>query len=74
MMDDFVKIVQRGNAAVNGKQQAFTDLSEIYAKALKEIFLSVSRQVNRVMETAGCQTRNGGTANVAAANVNTSSA
>lgn len=48
---DFVRNLQRGNAVVNGKQQAFKDSSEIYAKALKESLLGVSRQVDRVMET-----------------------
>lgn len=71
---DFVENVQRGNAIVNGKQQAFRNFSEIYAKALKERLLGVSRQVDRVMENAGFQTSIGGTANVATANVNASSA
>ncbi|EXJ81239.1 hypothetical protein A1O3_07529 [Capronia epimyces CBS 606.96] len=50
---DFVENVQRGNAVINGKQQAFKDFSEIYAKALKEGIPGVSRQVDRVLESAG---------------------
>jgi mediator of RNA polymerase II transcription subunit 10 len=53
---DFVENVQRGNAVINGKQQAFKDFTEIYAQALKEGIPGVSRQVDRVMENAGFET------------------
>lgn len=56
---DFVENVQRGNAVINGKQQAFRDFSEIYAKALKEGIPGVSRQVDKVMRNAGFETENG---------------
>lgn len=54
---DFVENVQRGNAVVNGKQQAFREFSEIYAKALKEGIPGVSRQVDRVMDNVGFSSR-----------------
>lgn len=60
---DFVENVQRGNAVINGKQQAFRDFTEIYAKALKEGVPGVSRQVDRVLENAGFQTDHGDDAN-----------
>lgn len=50
---DFVENVQRGNAVINGKQQAFKDFSEVYAKALKEGIPGVSQQVDKIMENAG---------------------
>ncbi|KIW15990.1 hypothetical protein PV08_06041 [Exophiala spinifera] len=50
---DFVENVQRGNAVINGKQQAFREFSEIYAKALKEGIPGISRQVDAVMESVG---------------------
>ncbi|KAJ9641589.1 uncharacterized protein PV06_03631 [Exophiala oligosperma] len=54
---DFVENVQRGNAVINGKQQAFREFSEIYAKALKEGIPGVGRQVDRVMDNAGFSSR-----------------
>ena len=56
---DFVENVQRGNAVINGKQQAFRDFTEIYAKALKDGVPGVGRQVDRVMENAGFPTDHG---------------
>lgn len=53
---DFVENVQRGNAVINGKQQAFREFSEIYAKALKDGFPEMSKQVDRVMNNAGFDT------------------
>lgn len=50
---DFVENVQRGNAVVNGKQQAFRSFTEIYAQKLKEGIPGVSGQVDRVMRNAG---------------------
>ncbi|KIX02023.1 uncharacterized protein Z518_07962 [Rhinocladiella mackenziei CBS 650.93] len=49
---DFVENVQRGNAVINGKQQAFKEFTEIYAKALKDGIPGVSRQVDQVMKNA----------------------
>ncbi|KIV80374.1 hypothetical protein PV11_07875 [Exophiala sideris] len=60
---DFVENVQRGNAVINGKQQAFREFTEIYAKALKDGVPGVRRQVDRVMENAGFQTEHGDEAN-----------
>ncbi|KAK7892755.1 RNA polymerase II mediator complex subunit [Exophiala xenobiotica] len=50
---DFVENVQRGNAVVNGKQQAFRDFTEIYAQALREGLPGTSRQVDKIMENLG---------------------
>lgn len=50
---DFVELVQRGNAVLNGKQQAFRDFSQIYARKLKEGIGGVGRHVDMVMENAG---------------------
>jgi mediator of RNA polymerase II transcription subunit 10 len=50
---DFVELVQRGNAVINGKQAAFRDFTEIYAQKLKEGIPAVSRQVDRVLDNAG---------------------
>ncbi|KAI1610578.1 transcription factor subunit Med10 of mediator complex-domain-containing protein [Exophiala viscosa] len=60
---DFVENVQRGNAVINGKQQAFRDFTEIYAKALKDGVPGVRRQVDRVMENAGFEIEHGDAAN-----------
>jgi mediator of RNA polymerase II transcription subunit 10 len=49
---DFVELVQRGNAVINGKQVAFRDFTEIYAQKLKEGIPGVSRQVDRVLDNA----------------------
>jgi mediator of RNA polymerase II transcription subunit 10 len=50
---DFVELVQRGNAVINGKQAAFRDFTENYAQKLKEGIPGVSRQVDRVLDNAG---------------------
>lgn len=50
---DFVENVQRGNAVINGKQQAFRDFSQIYANALKQGISGVNNQVDSVMTNAG---------------------
>jgi hypothetical protein len=50
---DFVEIVQRGNAVVHGKQRAFRDFTEVYARKLKEGIPGVSAQVDRVLRNAG---------------------
>ena len=52
---DFVELVQRGNAVVNGKKQAFRDFSQVYAKALKEGIGGVEKGVDMVMENAGIE-------------------
>lgn len=50
---EFVENVQRGNAVINGKKQAFKDFSVIYAQKLKEGIGGVDRQVDRIMHNAG---------------------
>jgi mediator of RNA polymerase II transcription subunit 10 len=50
---DFVENVQRGNAVVNGKKQAFRDFSVIFAQKLKEGIKGVDQHVDRIMEQAG---------------------
>ena len=52
---DFVELVQRGNAVVNGKKQAFRDFSQVYARALKEGIGGVEGGVDLVMENAGIE-------------------
>ncbi|EXJ63733.1 hypothetical protein A1O7_00068 [Cladophialophora yegresii CBS 114405] len=54
---DFVEIVQRGNAVVHGKQRAFRDFTEVYARKLKEGIPGVSAQVDRVLKNAGFEER-----------------
>lgn len=53
---DFVENVQRGNAVMNGKQQAFKEFSEIYATTLKQGIPGVSRQVDKAMKNADFDT------------------
>ncbi|KPI44754.1 Mediator of RNA polymerase II transcription subunit 10 [Cyphellophora attinorum] len=52
---DFVENVQRGNAVVNGKKQAFRDFSVIFAQKLKEGIKGVDQHVDRIMEQAGLE-------------------
>ena len=52
---DFVELVQRGNAVVNGKKQAFRDFSHVYAKALKEGIGGVDKHVDMIMDNAGIE-------------------
>ena len=47
---DFVEIVQRGNAVVNGKQQAFRGFTEVFAQKLKEGIPGVNGQVDLCVE------------------------
>ena len=47
---DFVEVVQRSNAVINGKQQAFDDFTKVYAKALKKGIPGVAKQVDMIME------------------------
>ncbi|KAJ9608437.1 RNA polymerase II mediator complex subunit [Cladophialophora chaetospira] len=63
---DFVEIVQRGNAVINGKQQAFRSFTEIYAQKLKEGIPGVGGQVDRVMRNAGFDVQNESRTNGAA--------
>ncbi|KIW96418.1 uncharacterized protein Z519_03487 [Cladophialophora bantiana CBS 173.52] len=60
---DFVENVQRGNAVINGKQQAFKEFTEIFAQKLKEGIPGVSREVDRVLKNAGFNEQDGATAN-----------
>ncbi|KAK4920383.1 RNA polymerase II mediator complex subunit [Elasticomyces elasticus] len=65
---DFVELVQRGNAVVNGKQQAFKSFSQILADALKdglEDDVAFGRQVDLIMSEAGNVKKNGKWAEVA---------
>ena len=50
---EFIETVQRGNAVLNGKKQAFKDFGVVFAQMLKEGIGGVDKQVDRVMEHAG---------------------
>lgn len=50
---EFVELVQRGNAVMNGKQQAFNDFSHIFADALRKGMPELSDDVDQIMENAG---------------------
>ena len=52
---DFVELVQRGNAVMNGKKQAFNSFAEIYARELKKGIGGVDKQVDAVMKNAGLE-------------------
>src|SRR2546423_15243355 len=54
---EFVELVQRGNAVLNGKQEAFRSFSEIFAHELASAMPETKRQVERVMQNAGLQMR-----------------
>ncbi|KIY00188.1 uncharacterized protein Z520_03873 [Fonsecaea multimorphosa CBS 102226] len=60
---DFVENVQRGNAVVNGKQQAFREFTEVLAQKLKEGIPGVSKEVDRVLRNAGFDEQHDSTAN-----------
>ncbi|KIW79034.1 hypothetical protein Z517_08874 [Fonsecaea pedrosoi CBS 271.37] len=60
---DFVENVQRGNAVINGKQQAFREFSEIFAQKLKEGIPGVSKEVERVLRNAGFDEEHDATTN-----------
>ena len=46
---EFVEVVQRGNAVLNGKQDAFKRFSEIFAEELLSVMPETEKEVNRVM-------------------------
>jgi mediator of RNA polymerase II transcription subunit 10 len=50
---EFVENVQRGNAVINGKKQAFRDFSIILAQKMKEGIGGIDRHVDQIMERAG---------------------
>jgi mediator of RNA polymerase II transcription subunit 10 len=50
---DFVELVQRGNAVMNGKRAAFRDFSQLLARGMKEGIGGVDKQVDMIMENAG---------------------
>jgi mediator of RNA polymerase II transcription subunit 10 len=50
---EFVENIQRGNAVINGKQHAFRDFSEVYARALTKGIPGISTQVDQIMTNAG---------------------
>jgi mediator of RNA polymerase II transcription subunit 10 len=52
---EFVENVQRGNAVINGKKQAFRDFSVILAQKMKEGVGGVDSQVDRIMQNAGLE-------------------
>lgn len=54
---EFVELVQRGNAVLNGKQEAFKSFSEVYAQELASAMPETKRQVERVMHNAGLKIR-----------------
>jgi hypothetical protein len=54
---EFVELVQRGNAVLNGKQEAFKRFSEIFAQELASAMPETKREVERVMQNAGLQIR-----------------
>lgn len=56
---DFVELVQRGNAVLNGKQRAFRNFSKIFAKSLKENFEGMDEEVDSIMENAGMEEKDG---------------
>ena len=47
--------MQRGNAVLNGKQEAFKGFSEIFAEELASAMPETRREVQRVMQNAGLQ-------------------
>ena len=54
---EFVELVQRGNAVLNGKQEAFKSFSEIFAQELASAMPETQTEVERVMHNAGLQMR-----------------
>lgn len=56
---DFVELVQRGNAVLNGKRKAFRNFSKIFAKALKDNFDGMDEEVDMIMDNAGMEERDG---------------
>jgi hypothetical protein len=52
-----VELVQRGNAVLNGKQEAFKNFGEIFAQELASAMPETKREVQRVMQNAGLQIR-----------------
>ena len=64
---DFVEIVQRGNAVINGKQEAFKGFTEVFAQKLKKGIPGVSGQVDRVLKNAGFEEQEGSRTNGARA-------
>jgi len=52
-----VELVQRGNAVLNGKQEAFKGFSEIFAEELASAMPETKGEVQRVMQNAGLEMR-----------------
>ena len=50
-----MELVQRGNAVLNGKQEAFKSFSEVFAQELASAMPETKREVERVMQNAGLQ-------------------
>lgn len=56
---DFVELVQRGNAVMNGKQKAFRNFGKIFAQSLKDNFDGMGEEVDMIMENAGMVEKDG---------------
>jgi hypothetical protein len=54
---EFVELVQRGNAVLNGKQEAFRGFSEVFAEELASAMPETKGEVQRVMQNAGLEMR-----------------
>jgi mediator of RNA polymerase II transcription subunit 10 len=54
---EFVELVQRGNAVLNGKQDAFRTFSEVLAQELASAMPETEVHVRRVMRNAGLKIR-----------------
>ena len=54
---EFVELVQRGNAVMNGKKQAFSSFAEIFARELKKGIGGIDKHVDAVMENAGIEVK-----------------
>lgn len=52
-----MELVQRGNAVLNGKQEAFRGFSEIFAEELASAMPETKGEVQRVMQNAGLEMR-----------------
>ena len=52
---EFVELVQRGNAVMNGKQKAFGDFARILGQKMKEGMPGVGRQVDEVLMNGGLE-------------------
>ena len=49
---EFIELVQRGNAVLNGKQEGFRSFSEIFAREIARAMPECKSQVDKVMRHA----------------------